>query len=93
MIEFEKALGNWIQVFDDKNTITLDDYGYDTGIIKGTTENHCVKCVAVNQCWFKNEHGKKPETMNYSLDNIVDCLSKGLTLGLYHYRCHCRKYK
>lgn len=91
MIEFEKALGNWIQVVDDKNTITLDDYGYDTGIIEGTTENHCVKCVAVNQCWFKNERGKKPETMNYSLDDIVDGLSKGLTLGLYHYRCHCKE--
>ena len=88
---FEKALGNWIQIIDGKSDITLDDYGYDTGVIEGTTGNHCVKCVVVNRCWFKNENGKKPETMHYSLENITQSLSKGLTPGLYHYRCHCKE--
>ena len=27
--------------------------GYDTGVIEETTKNHCVKCVAVNKCCFK----------------------------------------
>ena len=56
---FDNILGNWIQVVDNKNNITVENYGFDTGVIKGTTENHCVKCVAVNQCYFKNEEDKK----------------------------------
>ena len=55
MNELDGVIGNWIQIIDDKNEITIEDYGYETGIIEGTTENHCVKCVAVNKCWFKNE--------------------------------------
>ncbi len=49
---FDNILGNWIQVVDNKNNITVENYGFDTGVIKGTTENHCVKCVAVNQMLF-----------------------------------------
>ena len=52
MNELDGVIGNWIQIIDDKNEITIEDYGYETGIIEGTTENHCVKCVAVNKCWF-----------------------------------------
>ena len=61
MSVFVNILGNWIQVVDNQNNITIEDYGYDTGVIEGTTKNHCVKCVAVNKCCFKNEENKKPK--------------------------------
>ena len=62
MSVFDNILGNWIQVVDNQNNITIEDYGYDTGVIEGTTKNHCVKCVAVNKCCFKNEENKKTKT-------------------------------
>ena len=46
---FDNYFGKWIKVLDYQNNITIENYGYDTGIIEGTTKNHCVKCVAVNQ--------------------------------------------
>lgn len=83
-------LGSWIRVDDNKNNITIENYGYDTGIIEGTTENHCVKCVALNKCYFKNEKNKKPEPMIYSNIEILNFIFKGLFPGLYHINCHCK---
>ena len=71
---FDELLGNWIQIIDEQNEITIENYGYETGVIEGTTQNHCVKCVAVNKCWFKNEKGKKPEKFSYTVVNIVDTI-------------------
>lgn len=88
---FDNILGNWIQIIDEKNEIVIDDYGYGTGVIEGTTGNHCVKCVAVNRCWFKNEIGKKPERFITTKINVVDGLLKGVIPGLYHFRCHCQE--
>ena len=58
MNTINKYIGNWIQVDDNKSNITIENYGYDTGIIEGTAGNHCVKCVAVNKCYFKDEKDK-----------------------------------
>lgn len=88
---FDSLFNNWIQVSDDKNTITIEDYSYETGVIEGTTKNHCVKCVSVNKCWFKNEKGKKPEPFDITGINIVDSILNGLTPGLYHPNCHCKE--
>ena len=89
---FDNYFGKWIKVLDYQNNITIENYGYDTGIIEGTTKNHCVKCVAVNQCWFKDEINKKPETLLQTGINILDNIIEGLVPGLYHYRCHCKEY-
>ncbi len=88
---FDNILGNWIQIVDDQNGITIDDYGYDTGVIEGTTGNHCVKCVAVNRCCFKNEANKKPEPFNTTGIKLLDIILDGLTPGLYHFGCHCKE--
>ena len=87
---FKNIIGNWIQIVDDQNEITIEDYGYDTGVIEGTTDNHCVKCVAVNKCYFKNEKDKKPEKFDTNI-KIGDLLLKGLMPGLYHPNCHCKE--
>lgn len=88
---FDNILGNWIQIIDEKNDLTIESYKYDTGVIEGTTGNHCVKCVAINRCWFKDEVGKKPEKFDLTNINIVNSLLKGVIPGLYHFRCHCRE--
>lgn len=88
---FDGLIGNWIQIVDEYNSLTVENYAYNTGITEGTTGNHCVKCVAVNQCYFKNEKGKKPEKYDYTGINLVDTLIKGVLPGLYHYRCHCKE--
>ena len=88
---FDNYFGKWIKVLDYQNNITIENYGYDTGIIEGNTKNHCVKCVAVNQCWFKDEINKKPETLLQTGINILDDIIEGLVPGLYHYRCHLKK--
>lgn len=84
-------IGNWIQVDDNKNNITIENYGYDTGIIAGTTGNHCVKCVAVNKCYFKDEKDKKPEPMRYGDIEMLNLILKGFFPGLYHINCHCKE--
>ena len=88
---FDGILGNWIQIIDDQNEKSIENYGYNTGVIEGTTGNHCVKCVAINKCWFKNEKDKKPERFDLTKIDIVDSISKGLDPGLYHFRCHCKE--
>ncbi len=47
---------------------------------------HCVKCIAINQCWFLDEEGKKPEEVNYGIEEIIKN-----KIGLYQYNCHCKK--
>ncbi len=91
MSVFENMLGNWIQIIDDQNDITIENYRYDTGIIEGTTANHCIKCVAVNKCWFKNEKNKKPEKSDITGINLSDSILKGLLPKLYHFGCHCKE--
>lgn len=86
---FENIIGNWIQIKDDYSSLTIENYGYDTGVKDGTTGNHCVKCVAVNQCCFRNEKGKKPEKFNYMGINLIDTFVNKILPGLYHFRCHC----
>ena len=88
---FDDLLGNWVQIIDEQNEITIENYSYETGVIDGTTGNHCVKCVAANKCWFKNEKEKKPKEFNYTGNNVVVAFAKGLFPGLYHYRCHCKE--
>lgn len=91
MSVFDGLIGNWIQIKDDCNNLTMEDYGYDTGVVEGTTGSHCVKCVTVNQCFFKNENGKKPEKFNYKGVNLLDSIKNGSFPGLYHYGCHCEE--
>ena len=91
MSVFDNILGNWIQVVDNQNNITIEDYGYDTGVIEGTTKNHCVKCVAVNKCCFKNEENKKPKPFDITGIDILNGIINRLISGLYHFRCHCKE--
>ena len=50
MYNIERLFDNWIQVVDPLNNITIENYGYETGVIEGTTDNHCVKCTSANYC-------------------------------------------
>lgn len=86
---FDEILGDWVQIVDDSNDKTIEDYSYDTGVIEGTTENHCVKCVAVNRCCFRNSIDKKPKRFFLPDSKLLDYILNGIPLGLYHFRCHC----
>jgi len=80
---------DWIQVVDNLNDVVIDDFDYENGIHGPVTQKHCVKCIAVNKCWFANEKNKKPESMEYSLEQILnDSKNK---IDLYHYNCHCQE--
>lgn len=93
---FRKVLASfsgWIKVKDPRSPWNLDnapiikDVGVDPKIVKP----HCAKCVVVNECWFKNEKGKKPERFDYSgYSNKVLEKLKGED-GLYHPHCHCQE--
>lgn len=83
-------IGNWIQIVDDKNEITVADYDYSTGIIEGTTDNHCVPCVSFNRCWFKNEKGKKPEINALIMAGIIRQIDTNDDT-LFHKWCHCKE--
>ena len=85
----KKNIDNWIQIVDNQNELTIENYGYDTGVVKGTTNNHCIKCVAVNYCYFKNEKDKKTENFDVTGIKIIDVLINDLIPGLYHPKCHC----
>lgn len=88
----DKVLANfseWIQINDPKSNWAIEDFPYETGINEDITKPHCWKCVTVNQCWFKNENGKKPQKFDYSQYSLIDIpMSKR---GLYHPNCHCKK--
>lgn len=88
MSDFDGLIGNWIQVVNAENNLTIENYNYDTGIIEGTTNNHCIKCVAVNQCYFKNEQRKKPEGYSIVKNKTIKDITEWI-LGLYHPYCHC----
>ena len=79
----------WIKIGDPKSTWTIEDFPYETGVDEKVTNPHCWKCVTVNQCWFKDEGGKKPKEFDYSQYSLIDVsLSKR---GPYHPNCHCKK--
>ena len=79
----------WIKINDNKSKWTIEDFPYETGVDEIVTNPHCWKCVTVNQCWFKNEEGKKPKEFDYSDYSLIEVpLSKR---GLYHLNCHCKK--
>ena len=90
MYNIERMFDNWIQVVDPQNSITIAHYGYDTGVIEGTTDNHCVKCTSANYCWFKDEKDKKPKPFQ-NTPNILYSIAKRLMSGLYHPNCHCEE--
>jgi len=82
-------LSDWIQVGDPKNNLTIEDFK-DSGVDESKTNGHCWKCVTVNQCWFKNETGKKPVEFDYSMYSLSQI---GISdRGLYHPHCHDKKY-
>ena len=80
---------SWIQVSDSSLYWTIEDFSYETGVIAEQVKPHCVKCVAVNQCWFKNEENKKPERFNYNKSSYIEI--SFLKYGLYHPNCHCKE--
>ena len=88
--EINKKFGNWIQVLDSMNdNVTIENFDYGVGVDGAITISHCAKCVAVNNCWFKDEKGKKPEYyIKLGIDIVDDILSLAIP-GHYHYRCHC----
>ena len=90
MYNIERLFDNWIQVVDPLNNITIENYGYETGVIEGTTDNHCVKCTSANYCWFKDEGDKKPKPFQHT-PNILYSIAKRLMSGLYHPNCHCEE--
>ena len=88
---YDKILSHfsdWIQVVDSNSKWTIEDFPYDKGVDELQTYLHCWKCVTVNKCWFKNEGGKKPQTMSYDGGYGVYPKSKR---GLYHLNCHCKE--
>lgn len=76
-------LGDWVEVVDNKNVFTIDNFPYETGVTGPITKKHCAKCIAINKCWFKNEKLKKPEPLEILTTNIK-------SQGLYHPHCHCK---
>lgn len=86
----DKVLANfseWIQINDPKSNWTIEDFPYETEVDEDATKPHCWKCVTVNQCWFKNENGKKPITFDYSKYSFSEVPKS--KRGLYHPNCHC----
>lgn len=84
---------DWIQVYDPRSTLTLDNVEIikDVGIDPKKTKPHCVKCVAVNQCWFKNEKNKKPDRFGYKKYSDAVLSEMRGNRGLYHPNCHCKE--
>lgn len=78
----EKILANlnsWIEIFDPKNFWTIESFAkvnYNEQLIKP----HCVTCVIVNHCWFKDEENKKPVEFDYSKYPDISMEKQ----GLYH---------
>ena len=95
---------DWIKVNDKYSAWTIEDFQYKAekdkvltteekeaklGIPKDGVDNHCWKCVTVNNCWFKNEENKKPEYFDYT-DYSYKQIAK-INRGLYHPHCHCKE--
>ena len=47
---FDNILGNWIQIIDEKNDLTIESYKYGPGVIEGTTGNHCLIILSQLYC-------------------------------------------
>lgn len=84
----EKVLSlfsEWIEIDDIKNPWTIENFakvGFDEKLIKP----HCLDCIIINKCWFKNEVSKKPEEFNYLNYPEIPFDKR----GLYHPNCHCK---
>ncbi len=91
--EVELSFSDWIQVVDPRSNWTLDNVEKikDVGVNPDQVKPHCVKCVVVNQCWFKNEKDKKPESFSYDKYSTIDLSKMKGIMGLYHPRCHCKE--
>lgn len=86
--QVESLFADWIQIVDDQNSHTIEEFPYDTGV-PDKVENHCWKCVTVNHCWFANKVDKKPEEFNYNQYSSEQIPNK--IRGLYHPHCECKK--
>lgn len=78
---------NWIEVNDNFCPYTIEDFPYELGVDEVKTYPHCWRCVVVNNCWFKNEISKKPDTFDYSKFKLNELFK--IIFGLYHPNCHC----
>lgn len=78
---------DWIQIKDDKNSFTIENFPYDTGAVSDSVKPHCQVCTAINYCWFKNEENKRPKEMEYRDLSKFNRANR----GLYHPYCHCKK--
>ena len=87
--QIKSYFSSWIKINDKQSGWTIEDFPYDTGVNEELTKPHCWKCVTVNDCWFKNGEGKKPEHFNYSKYSYTE-VSKS-NRGLYHPNCHCKE--
>lgn len=85
----DEVSSDWININDGYSKWTIKDFPYNLGVDENLTRPHCWRCVTVNQCWFKNEKGKKPEEFDYS-NYTYGQISKSKR-GLYHPYCHCKK--
>lgn len=90
--EIDAHFSEWIKINDSSSGCgwTIEDFPYAVGVDESLTEPHCWKCVSVNQCWFKNEEGKKPKEFDYGNYSFSE-ISKSKR-GLYHPNCHCKKF-
>ena len=86
--QVESLFADWIKIDDNKSQYTIEDFPYKEGV-PDKVENHCWKCVTVNQCLFANQVNKKPEEFNYDSYSYKQ-ISNDIR-GLYHPHCHCRK--
>lgn len=85
----KSLMSEWVKIGDPKNPETIEDY-QDEGVDEAKTNGHCWKCVTVNQCWFKNEEGKKPKEFDYSKYSFSQ-IPLSQRSGLYHPNCHDKK--
>lgn len=87
------SFSDWIQVVDPRSNWTLDNVIIikNVGVDPKQVNPHCIKCVVVNQCWFKNENGKKPEPFGYENYSSVVLSKLKDIMGLYHPKCHCKE--
>ncbi len=48
------VFSDWIQIKDEFNKFTIEDFSYETGVTQNVIgKHHCVTCTAVNQCCLK----------------------------------------
>lgn len=85
----DKISSEWIKINDKLSKWTIEDFSYQDGVPGEEVENHCWKCVTINNCIFKNEEEKKPVEFDYSKYSYLE-IPKAIR-GLYHPHCHCKK--